>query len=127
MNFHSSTFLGKRLPGRKSPQMQCHAEASQSRHEHFADSNEIGRIYGVSPQRLEMIKHKSADDLQRLSRNNGIDAQSTATDYYDDKEKDSNTAIEGDAKLVSKTGYLHPFSSLTEAYDILLGAVYTHI
>ena len=92
--------VGKRIFGKSSPQLQRHAKPS--RNDNFADSNEIGRIYGVSPQRLEVMRHKSAEDLLKLTKNNNNKEHQPKTPAnVDNKVKSNGVTIEGDAKLVS--------------------------
>ena len=92
-------FPGKKVIRRGSPQLLHRAKICQS-NDNFADSNEIGRIYGVSPQRLEMMKHKSAEDLLKITRISTEDIPAKSTDNASDKTKIDRMSIDGDAKLV---------------------------
>lgn len=84
---------GRKVIGRGSPQLLRRAN------DNFAESNEIGRIYGVSPQRLEMMRHKSAEDLLKITRISTEDIPAKSKDVASDKTKSDRLSIEGDAKL----------------------------
>ena len=71
--------------------------------ETFADSEMINRIYGLSPKRQGSTKHRSAEDLSKITStndNNNIKATEPSKTMHRGKSCDG--AIDVDAKLVSK-------------------------
>ena len=89
----------------------CYPATPRSRHGHskprsnnYASSEEIGRIYGVSPKNLEEMRHKSAEDLLKLTieDNNNL-VQHSSPIKTSCQSKNETTPMEADAKLVSLT------------------------
>ncbi|XP_065063081.1 rho GTPase-activating protein 18-like [Rhopilema esculentum] len=87
--------------------LRSYAATPRSRHAHpkprsnnYASSEEIGRIYGVSPKNLEEMRHKSAEDLLKLTieDNNNL-VQHSSPLKTSCQSKNEATPIEEDAKL----------------------------
>ena len=69
--------------------------------ETFADSEMINRIYGLSPKRQGSTKHRSAEDLSKITSTNGSNnVKITEPAKTMHRGKSCDGAIDVDAKLV---------------------------